>query len=275
MKCKECFKELNEMTAFCDRCGAQLTEERMELSFKIIQENIIPLEIETTYTKDHQEEIKNAYFLSNIRNDFRGGKRKYIDQYIDYVLLRTYYEKNKRLLTTGEFEKKKALSILNAFINRRPDNVIYEILKEEYGDDYDNRVIPKGITNNVEKVYLSEYNLKKLNPSKFFSKAVTNILISTIKSLVFFGVIGGALYFVMPMVITDFDLVEYILSNQYIVFALAGVILIRGLVKSHKNRKYYPFEDIINSNEGLKRRIKMDIKKRAKTLEYRIKKEKG
>ena len=80
------------MTIFCDRCGAQLAEDKIEVEMSSLDKLVTPIEIETTYSKDHNNEIRNAFFLSNIRDDFKGRKLKYIDQIIDYTLLMLKYE---------------------------------------------------------------------------------------------------------------------------------------------------------------------------------------
>ena len=61
MKCSECLKELNEMTLYCDRCGAQVSKEKARLSFGEIEKNVVGLNIESDYKKDHEDEIKKAY----------------------------------------------------------------------------------------------------------------------------------------------------------------------------------------------------------------------
>ncbi|AIO18094.1 hypothetical protein KQ51_00191 [Candidatus Izimaplasma bacterium HR1] len=275
MKCKECLKELNEMTLYCDRCGAQVSKDKMKLSFKEIEKYVLPLNIESDYKKDHTAEIKKAYFLSNIRKDFRGFKKRYFDQYIDYVLLRTYYQKNNVLLTTLEFDKYKALALLETFENRRPDPLAFEILKEEYGEDYENKVIPNSITEKIENVYCGNFNLKMLSPGRFFMKTLVTVISSTIKVGIIAGLVAAILYFALPMVLPDTDLLEMANSFSYTWFIVGFILLVLGYFSSKKKREFYPFEDIINSNSEFKKHIKSDMRKRIKTLRFRIRKEGG
>ena len=275
MKCNECAKELNEMTLYCDRCGAQVAEEKMKLSFKEIEKCILPLNIESVYKKDHVQDIKKAYFLSNIRSDFRGFKKRYIDQYIDFVLLRTYYEKNKVLLTTLEFDKYKAVALLEAFEYRKLSPLTIELLKEEYGEEYENKIIPKSITDNIEHVYVSNFNLKLLSPSRFFLKSLITVIKGAVKMGVLTALISVVLYFVVPMFLPEIDLLEIATSFPYTWYIIGLLLIVLGFITSRKKREYYPFEDIINSNNEFKKHIKTDMKKRIKTLRFRIRKEGG
>jgi hypothetical protein len=275
MKCRECLKNLNEMTLYCDRCGAQLSEEKMPLKFEIIEKNVLPIAIETAFSKNQLHEIKIAYFLSNIRKDFRGFKKRYIEQYIDYVLLRTYYEKNKVLLTTEDFDKKRALDLLITFDTKKPQPLVFEILKEEYGDDYENKIIPKVITDQVGKIYDTEFNLKMLSPSRFLTKIGFTVLQGVIKIAIILGVIGAIAYIGIPMVITDFDIIDFITTNTYIIIGLAAIVLFLGYVTSKKKRLYYPFEDVINQNKEFKKHLKLVVKKRIKNIKFRIRKDKN
>lgn len=273
MKCSECLKELNEMTLYCDRCGAQVAKEKMKLSFEDVERNVVPLTIESTFKLDQVDEIKKAYFLSNIKQDFKGYKRRYINQYIDYVLLRVYYEKNKVLLTTSEFDIKKALAILETFELRKPTSTVFEILKEEYGEDYEIKVIPRSITDQIKNVYCTNFNLRLLSPSRFGFKILFTTIVGIIRVSIFFAIIGALLLYVAPMFIPSFDFATIFKSLPYNYYMIGGLVIVIGYVSSRKQRKYYPFEDIINSNSVFKKHIKTDIKKRIKTLRYRIKKE--
>lgn len=272
MKCKECYKELNEMTLYCDRCGAQVANEKVKLSFAIIEKNVVPLSIESDFDSNLIAEIKKAYFLSNIRKDYKGFRRRYIEQYIDYVLLRAYYEKNKVLLTSNEFAKEKALALLESFEQRKMNTTVLEILKEEYVEDYESKVIPRSITDKIENVYCTNFNLRLLNPSRFALKIIVTTFGGIIKMMILFGIIGALLYFGLPMIVPGFDLLSYVTNSSYS-FIIIGVVVLLGYFTSKKNRLYYPFEDIIDSNSGFKRHIKTDVKKRIKTLRFRIKKE--
>lgn len=273
MKCNECLKELNEMTLYCDRCGAQVGKEKMKLNFKEIEKNVVPINIESTYKLDQIIEIKKAYFLSNIRKDFKGYKRRYIEQYIDYVLLRAYYEKNKVLLTTSDFDKQKALAVLETFENRKPNSLIKEILKEEYVEDYENKVIPRSITEKIENVYCTNFNLRVLSPSRFATKIIFTTIGGIIRMAILFGILGVLLYLGLPMFIPGYDLLNLITTTPISYVVIGFVLLVLGYITSRKKRLYYPFEDIINSNSVFKRHIKTEIKKRSKTLRFRIKKE--
>ena len=275
MKCRECFKELNEMTLYCDRCGAQLSEEKISLTFKDIQKHILPIVIETSLSINQLDEIRIAYFLSNIRKDFRGFKKRYIEQYIDYVLLRTYYEKNKVLLTTEDFDKERALDLLLTFDKRKPQPLVFDILKEEYGDDYENKVIPKVIIDQVERIYDTKFNIKILSPSRFIFKTTFTILLGFIKILLIIGATGCIAYFALPIVSIDFDLLHYVTSNTYIILGIGVISLITGYLSSKMKRLYYPFEDIINQNKEFKKHLKVVVKNRIKNVRYRIKKTKN
>ena len=271
MQCNECLKELNEMTIYCDRCGAQLSKEKMPLSFEIIEKNVLPIHLETPYGRSQMTEIKNAYFLSNIRKDFRGFKRKYIDQYIDYVLLKIYYLKNKAILTTNDYDPQKAIQLLHAFESKKISKEVYEILKEEYGDDYENRVIPKSITERVEKVYLHEYNISNLSGAKFAVRTIISTLIGAFKAAIILGAIGAILYFVLLQT-SALNLLDIVLSTPIAMIGTGVLVLIVGYLLSLKKREFYPLEHIINSNAEFKRHIKVEMKKRMKTLRYRMKK---
>ncbi len=273
MKCNECFKELNEMTLYCDRCGAQVSKEKIKLNFAVIEKTVIPLQIESEYKIDQVEEIKKAYFLSNIKSDFKGFKRRYIEQYIDYVLLRVYYEKNKVLLTTNDYDKERALALLETFENRKPHPIVLEILKEEYGDDYENKVIPKSITDKIESIYCTNFSLRLLSPSRFLTRILITTFFGVIKMAVVLGLVGAMLYIGLPMIMPGFDLLSILQGNQYVYLIIGCILLILGYISSRKERFYYPFEDIVNSNSTFKRHIKNTIKKRSKTLRYRIKKD--
>lgn len=267
MKCNECLKELNEMTLYCDRCGAQLSKEKINLNFEVIEKQVLPLGLETYFTKNQTEEIKTAFFLSNIKNDFKGFKRRYIDQYIDYVLLRTYYEKNKFILTSKEYDLEKALGLLTTFEKHKPTQIAKEILEEEYGDDYENKVIPKTITDQVERIYCVNYNLRLLSPVRFLSRIIFTTLIGSIRMAIPVGAIFAGAYILLP------DLVEPNMSNPILFATLGGILLVLGYLSSRKNRKYYPFEDIIKRNSEFNKHVKTEMKKRIKTIKYRIKKE--
>lgn len=266
MKCNECLKELNEMTLYCDRCGAQVSREKHTLTFEQVENMVLPIEIETTYGNYHQAEIRNAFFLSNIRKDFRGAKRNYIEQYIDYVLLFTYYMKNKVHLTTKEFDPQKALALLNTFYNRKPDPKVYELLEEEYGDDFENRVIPKNITDKVQRLYLSDYNPKKLKSSTFPVKTLISTIKGMIKVAFVLALVGAILY------LGGMNPIRILLNRPPALIGSIIVIIGVGFISTRKERKYYAFEHIIDSNEVLKKQIKNDMKKRIKTLRYRLKK---
>ena len=274
MKCNECLKELNEMSLYCDRCGAQVSRTKMPLTYEEVEKQVLPIEIETPYGSHHQNEIRNAFFLSNIRKDFRGAKRVYIEQYIDYVLLLTYYMKNRIHLTTTEFAPEKALALLNTFYERKPDPKVFELLEEEYGDDYTNRVIPKTITDRVEKLYLSDYKLSQLNPTRLLSKTVIATLKGMVKVSVIFALIGALLYVALPMLVSGFNLISFILNNPINLGILIVLLGLSGYIITSKQRKYLAFEDIINTNDFIKKQIRTDIKKKIKTLKYRIKKSK-
>jgi hypothetical protein len=270
MNCNECLKELNEMTLYCDRCGAQVAKEKMSLTFEEVEKQVLPIVIESPYGTHHQMEIRNAYFLSNIRKDFKGFKRQYIEQYIDYVLLFTYYMKNRVHLTTSEFDPKKALAVLNTFYERKPDPIVSEILAEEYGDDYTNRIIPKNVTDRIEKLYLSDFNLNKISTTKFLPKIILSTVKGMLKVGILFAIIGAVIYFGVPTI----DLMGILLGNPIILGGLLIVLAFFGYLITKKDRQYLAFEDIINRNDYLKKQIKTDMKKRIKTIKYRLKKSK-
>lgn len=261
------------MTLYCDRCGAQLSKEKMKLNFMIIEKNVVPLTIESDFKIDQIDEIKKAYFLSNIKKDFKGFKRRYIDQYIDYVLLRVYYEKNKVLLTTNDYDKQRALALFETFENRKPDPLVLEILQEEYGEDYENKVIPKSIVDRIEHIYCTNFNLRILSPSRFLTRILMTTIGGVIKMALILGVLGAILYVGLPTVIPGFDLIQTITTYTYSYAIIGVVLLVLGYFTSKGQRVYYPFEDIINSNSVFKKHIKTNMKKRSKTLRYRIKKD--
>lgn len=273
MKCNECFKELNDMTLYCDRCGAQLSEEKTPLTFDKILDNVLPISIESSLQPDHVEEIKTAYFLSNIRTDFRGFKKKYIDQYIDYVLLRTYYEKNKVLLTTRDFDKEKALHLLLALESKKLTSEAQMILLEEYAEDYENKIIPKSLTDQIIGVYCTNFNLKMLNPTRFFTKSLGTVLGGVIKVAIILGIVGAIAFFGLQYFAPSIDLLDIVNSFAYSYIILGGVLLILGTIISRKKREFYPLEDIVSHNQVFKKHIKNDMKKRIKTLKFRMKKE--
>lgn len=261
------------MTLYCDRCGAQLSQEKMNLTFDKILQNVLPIEIESVFQPDHEDEIRNAYFLSTIRTDFRGFKRKYIEQYIDYVLLRTYYEKNKVLLTTSEFDKEKALHLLEALESRKLTSEATMILLEEYSDDYENKMIPKSLTDQIMHVYCTDFNVKTINPSRFFIKSLKTVFGGVIKVAIILGVIIGAIVVGAPYVVPGMDILDMAMSFQYTYIILAAVLLVFGTITSRKKREFYPLDDIISKNATFKKHIKTEMKKRIKTLKYRIKKD--
>lgn len=258
------------MSIFCDRCGAQLKTEKENINFESLEKQVLPIEIENPYGKDHESEIRNAYFLSNIRKEYKGKKLKYINQYIDYVLIRTYYEKNKRSLMTKDFRKDKAHDLLTSLTEMKLNKGVLDLLEEEYQEDYQNKKIPKHILNKVLKVYIPEFDLKKLNQSKKFTKTIGNVIKSTIKTAIVFGIILGIVY--AGLTVGMPTLIDTIMEVPYILYAVIGIVGFIGITKGSKKGNDFPYQDAISSNSVFKKHIMTEGKKRLKTLKYRMKK---
>ena len=141
MECKECFKPLNEMSLFCDRCGAQINEIKSKFHYTDLPKYLIDSKSTTQLEFNLDNTIKNAYFLSGINDDFKGSSKIYIEQYIDYCLLKIYYQKNYRYLMTSDFSQEKALIIYEALAKRKMSKNVQSLLEEEYPEHYENKTI--------------------------------------------------------------------------------------------------------------------------------------
>jgi|LGVE01.1.fsa_nt_gb hypothetical protein len=275
MECKECFKQLNKMTIFCDRCGAQLTKDKIEVNVNLLEKLVAPIKIENPYVRDHNKEIRNALFLSNIRKDFKGRKLRYVDQIIDYTLLRNYYEKNKRFLLTKDFSRNKAYEIFKAFTEKKMNKVTIKILEEEFPDDYKEKRIPLSIINNVDKVYIPEFNLKNLGSNKLLFKTLSIIFKRIFRTAIFIGVLGAIAYGALTVFDPSGGYLDMIINIPFIIEGVIVLVVLRGILKGIKLSKFIPFTDAINSNPVFKKYLANDGKKKMKTIKYRMKKGRG
>ena len=112
-----------------------------------------------------------------------------------------------------------------------------------------------------------------LNSSRFYFRTLITTLVGAVKVGIVFAIVISALYFVGPLVVEDFDLIPRLqkMPLSYVVFG--GFLLVLGYITSKKKRSYYAFKDVISNNSTFRKHIKIDMKRRVKTLKFRLKKE--
>jgi|GEM_PF-2748094 len=270
MECRECLKQLNEMTLFCDRCGTQVSEVKMNFDFNTLEKHLHKTELEYPFSKGLQANIRNAYFLSKIKQDYKGYKLKYINQYIDYTLLRIYYEKNTRFMMTKDFSRKRAFDIYNSLVKMTFSKDTYELLDEIYTDEVKEKIIPQSAIKNVEKVYKHTFEIKKINPGRYRTYKLGKIIKAIFKSEIILAIISALAYVILSVV--NPTILDTVIQQPLIIIGLATLFALRGIFKGSKQSRNFPVFDAIKSDQSFKKHINTDLRKKLKTLKGRIKK---
>lgn len=272
MICRECNKRLNEMTLICDSCGANILYEKQQLDDEGFIKKILPNEHKDKYSKELKEVIRNAYYLSNIKKDYSGASKKYVDKYIEYAFLRVYYEENKLMLLTRDFPKETTLEIYQTLVDKKIGKDMSKIMLNVYKDDYENKKLPELITNNVEKVYLPNFNINRINSNRLFRSSFSLIIKESIKSAISFLLIGLTILLLSSILDGTKIVSDTINDFRYNIHLVIGLGLISGIYFGIKRIDEFPVKDSINSDPVFKKHIKIEAEKKLKTIKYRIKK---
>lgn len=262
MECKECFKILNEMTLFCDRCGAQVQKEKQSFNYNAVESMVVKAEYEQLNELNFGSNIRNSYFLSSIQEKYKGSSKKYITQYIDYTFLKIFYDSNKRYMMTDGFSSQTALIVYEAFSKRKFNKKVYALLELEYGENFTKKVLPDSVVKRVGKVYIPSFDLSLIKSSRLFMNTLTTFLFQLLKTMV----IVGLLFFIST------EIENQILDIPFIFVAVASFAIIIGSYKGKTRTKYQPFREIVKKDYLFKMHINKEIKSKYKTLKYRVKK---
>lgn len=272
MICRECSKVLNDMTVICDSCGATMLYKKPQLEENELFEKILSEDDYEKYSKELKEIIRNAYYFANIRKDFKGSSKKYLDKYIEYAFIRIYYEENKFMLLTRDFPTETSLAIYQSFVDKKIGKEISKIMNDIYEDDYKFKKLPPYITNRVNKVYIPKFNLSKINSGRLFRNSFVIIVKEFIRSSIIVTLIGLTVLLLSTLSSSTEVIYDTIIDFEYNIFVILGLGLIIGGYIGAKKTENFPIKDTINSDPIFKKHIKVEVIKKIKTIKYRIKK---
>ncbi len=272
MECRQCLKKLNEMSIVCDRCGTKIKDQQEKLDFDKLNIKIIQKDYEGDFSKNFIKEIKKAYYLSNIRKDLSGMKKKYATQFIDYVLLKTYYVRNKHYMMTKDYDDVKALEIYRTFLDTRCSRKMKQYLIEFYGDDYKNHKIPKNITKGIPKIYLPIFDVKEIKGTRIKISRLITFLFHTIKGAIPITGILLALQFHSRFMTEIPEITQVIDMVPYYMYIAIGLGLFKGMFKGFKYAQKVLFRQFFEYDQDFVKTFNRSIKKRVKALEKKVKK---
>jgi|LGOV01.1.fsa_nt_gb hypothetical protein len=272
MVCRECSKKLNDMTLICDSCGATILYKKPQLEEEEFLNKIVNEEYDNKYSKELKDMIRNAYYFTNIRKDFKGSSRKYLDKYIEFTLIRIYYEENKLMLLTRDFSKEISLEIYQTLVNKKTGKKIDEIMFSIYGDDYKFKKIPNEIIKKIDKVFIPNFNMTRVNSNRLFRSSVVSYSKEIIKSFVAFLLIGLTVLLLSSISSSTEVVFDLIKDFEYQIHLIIGLGLVSGTYFGYKRNDSFPIKDLINYDPIFKKHIKIEAEKKLKTIKYRIKK---
>ena len=272
MICRECSKELNEMTLVCDSCGATILYEKPQLDESEFLNKIIIKKDFDKYSKELKVVIRNAYYFANIRNDYKGSSKKYLDKYIEFAFIRIYYEENKLMLLTRDFPKETSLTIYETLVTKRIGKEMNKIMLDIYEDDYKYKKLPPYITNRVGKVYIPKFNMSRISSGKLFRNSFITITKEVIKYSIVFIIIGLTILLASTFSSTTEVIYDTIIEFDYSIYLVLILGLIAGTYLGNKKISNFPIRDTINLDVNFKKHIKVEAEKKLKTIKYRIKK---
>lgn len=260
------------MSIFCDSCGAPTEIERIDLSDAQLYDKIVNKEYDASISKEQANVLRNAYHFSKIRNDYHGMKKRYMNRYIDFALLRHYYEDNKQYLLTKQIPKELSLELFRIWDKKTFSHKKNNILEDMYENNFNSKELTDDMINSVEKIYVPDFNFKKLSSIRLIGNMIILSLKKTVKSAIVVGILAAVVYLAMSNYVPTMILAYRLRNHPLLIPALAAVSLFFGFIGGIRNSKHFPLRDAINSCTEFKKHIKLTANKQYKKIQYRIKK---
>lgn len=278
MECIVCKKQVNEMSLFCDKCGAQLLETKVKLDLNNIDEMIKPVDYQERFDEEFEDEIRKAYYLSLVRDSVSGEQKKNLDKYFDYFFLRLIYEEEKEFFLSDEYPKSIAKEITTALQKRTINKKMMDIFRQKYGQDYINKNIPENFVSKVPNVYITkERNTSKLVKGRSLFSLLFGLVFRFVLTYVFTSILLAAYIYFFPLrgQLTGGGLDRYIIENyvqdKMMIFAAhAGIVFLWSFIKTARSGKV----DMVKYSFKKNRKLKKQINKEVKVLAKKIKKRK-
>lgn len=277
MECVVCNKKVNEMSLFCDKCGAQLLEAKVQLTIANIDPMIQPYEFNNPYSEDLEEEIRKAYYVSLLKDLTPGSYAVNVDKYFDYLYLRLLFEEEKHRLLDNEYPKEVAMDILLSFTKSTINNTVKELFSHRFKEDYTEKRIPKQVIERVPIIYISkERKIQNIVIARTLGGLLRRGILSFILSVLLLSVlsailVGYQLYTTLTLQgITLTVFTDYIQTNMIYAYVPVGIAFVWAIFKAFTHNRSDVVKHMFTKNKALKKQIKKEIK----PLVRRVKKRK-
>lgn len=267
MECSFCHKHLNEGTEFCDACGEELMVSHSTLSVSQLDAVVLPPIIERRYPSEFEEELKKAYYLSQVKQEDSADSWDHIQAYFDFIYLRLMYEDDKDRFLESEYPKDIAYNILNALKTLTIEQETRVILQQRYGELYQTHQLPDHVAHHIPLIYdTAERDLYKRIKGRSWGQIIGHGLVGFLVATILFLVLGGGyiaytifaesgLQGITPT--TMLDAVQNYLDYVVILLALAFAW---GIQKGWNLKRVNIKKDLFQKNKVFKKQIRKEIK---------------
>lgn len=267
MECTFCHKHLNEGTEFCDACGEELMTSHSPLSISQIDSIVLPPVVERYFDMTLEEELKNAYYVSQIKRADMDDTWEHIGLYFDYVYLRLMYEQDKERFLSEDYPKDVALTILSALKTQTIEQEVRVVLQQRYGELYQKQQLPPEAIAHIPRVYdCNDRELYHRIKGRSLGQAIGRGMVSFIKVFLVLALVGIAyLGYTLYTDVGIEGLNETVVINAVIarineLLILAGVAAAWGIQKGWNVKRDTIKKDLFQTNKILKKQIRKEVK---------------
>ena len=267
MECTFCHKHLNEGTEFCDACGEELMTTHSPLSISQLDTVILPPVIERYFTSEFEEELKNAYYVSQIKRNDTEDTWEHMQLYFDYIYLRLMYEQDKDRFLSEDYPKDVAFAVLNALKTKTIEQDVRVVLQQRYGVLYQKHQLPPEVIAHIPLVYqCKNRELYRRIKGRTIGQAIGKGISSFLKAFLILAFVAALYtsYTVYTEVgldgINETVLIDAALAQINIVYILAGVAAAWGIQKGWNLKRDNIKKDLFQTNKTLKKQIRKDVK---------------
>jgi hypothetical protein len=267
MECTYCHKHVNEGTAFCDACGEELMTSHRSVSISELSSIVLPPIIERYFSATLEEELKNAYYVSQVKRIDNEGSWEHMQLYFDYIYLRLMYEQDKDRFLSQEYPKEVALTVLNAFKTQSIEQEVRVILQQRYGELYQQHQLPSEVIAHIPQIYdCSNRELYRRIKGRTIRQAIGRGIVSFVKLFFLLGVIGlgyigYTLYTEVGLDgINQTVLLDALSTHQNAIMILAGIAVAWGIQKAWNVKRDTIKRELFQTNKVLKKQIRKEVK---------------